>query len=70
MLGRMIKVAALAGAGTLAWRWWQNKQAEDRAYAGSESLAGERSEGAITPSAAATGTRSPVGARVDQVPAQ
>ena len=33
MFGRMIKIAALAGAGTMAYRWWQNKQAEDREYA-------------------------------------
>ena len=32
MFGRMIKIAALAGVGTMAYRWWQNKQAEDREY--------------------------------------
>ena len=77
MLGRMIRIAVLAGVGTLAYRWWQNKQAEDREYAtggGTESSAGSaRAGGGSRPAGAAGsagGTTSPMGVPVNQVPAQ
>lgn len=45
MLGRVIKLAALAGVGALAWRWWRNMQAENREYStGSDSPIGESAE--------------------------
>lgn len=78
MLGRLIKIAAVAGAGTLAYRWWQNKQAEDREYAtgggtnapASAGAAGSTSAGARSGAAGTTGTASPMGMPVNQVPAQ
>lgn len=78
MFGRMIKVAALAGVGTMAYRWWQNKQAEDREYAGSDFRSPSSGMGASTGGASSTGgvgsaaggSTSPIGTRADQVPAQ
>lgn len=86
MFRRMIKIAALAGAGALAWRWWQNMQAEDREYRTGESFPSSRpqsgSAGSMPGAGAAPGTtpvgstgstsgmESSIGARVNQVPAQ
>lgn len=45
MLGRVIKLAALAGIGAMAWRWWRDMQAEDREYStSSDSPIGERAD--------------------------
>lgn len=63
MIGRVIKAAAVAGLGVLAWRQWQRMRAEDREYASSEPL-GSQQLGTTT------GMNSNMGARVDQVPAQ
>lgn len=63
MIGRVIRIAAIAGAGMLAWRWWQGKQAEDREYSLSDPPAGRRPD-------SMAGASSPMGARVDETPAQ
>lgn len=63
MIGRMIKVAAVAGLGMLAWRQWQRMRAEDREYSSSEPPAAQQL-------GSTTGMNSNIGARVDQVPAQ
>lgn len=70
MFGRMIRIAALAGAGAMAWRWWQNKQAEDRAYATGDSFPSKSDSYSSTNFNAPTGMKSSTGERVDQVPAQ
>jgi predicted negative regulator of RcsB-dependent stress response len=63
MIGRVMRLAVLAGAGTLAWRWWQHRQAEDREYSQFEPPASTRS------GSGAAGT-SPMESRAEQVPAQ
>ena len=45
MLGRMMRLAVVAGVGVLAWRWWREMQAEDREYStSSDSPIGERAD--------------------------
>lgn len=60
MFGRLIRIAALAGAGAIAWRWWQNKQAEDREYATGESFPSSRAPGSVRPGST-PGTSSTLG---------
>lgn len=63
MLGRIIRVAALAGVGTMAYRWWRNRHEEDRLYSGTEPRS-------LASSSAESGAESPVDAPVDRLPAQ
>jgi hypothetical protein len=70
----------------MAWRWWQNKQAEDREYATGESFPSSRprADGVATSTpgtsstigtsgrgtGSASGMDSSIGAPVNRVPAQ
>lgn len=78
-MGRMMRMVMIAGAGALAWRWWKNRQAEDREYSFSgDSYPGDSEFSRSGPAASGRaggfsgtpGMTSSMGANVNEVPAQ